>query len=149
MAIVLPQYPGQIWDGLSENVWRTSRLDDLEPDPNDWNQIVAEMLSTQVIVSGVQATLSAGSANTVLFTNADANGVAWKNLNVNSYNFLLNHSAANANLEVKEQWDDLRILPTAFDFAGNNDLFWSIGNPVDQVSPSKRGNSRKVMKPSL
>lgn len=58
------QFPGQVWDGLSRNESRTDILDSIEPNPEDWNQIVAEMIATQVLVTtldGVASLLADGS----------------------------------------------------------------------------------------
>jgi len=121
MAIVLAQYPGDIWDGLSENVWRRTRLDDLGPDPHDWNQIVAEMLSTQIVAAGHTNIFASGNANQLLGTNDDANGTEWKTIVVNVDYLTLTHNGANIEIGMVDQWDDIRILPTLFDFAGAND----------------------------
>ena len=45
MSINDPQYPGQVWDGLGPN--RLNREQDASPDFEDWDQIVAELISTQ------------------------------------------------------------------------------------------------------
>lgn len=45
-----PTFPDVIWDGLSSNTWRQSRADRLDPNPDDWDQIVSEMLEVQRVV---------------------------------------------------------------------------------------------------
>ena len=53
MAKEVAKFPGEIWDGLSRNESRTDILDSIEPNPEDWNQIVAEMIAVQTeVVSG-------------------------------------------------------------------------------------------------
>lgn len=53
MAKEVAKFPGEIWDGLSRNESRTDILDSIEPNPEDWNQIVAEMIATQTeVLSG-------------------------------------------------------------------------------------------------
>lgn len=55
MSINIPQFPTDIWDGLSPNTQRASRLITAAPDPEDWDQITAEMIATQeaLIASGL------------------------------------------------------------------------------------------------
>jgi len=53
MPYVSPQYPDRIWDGLTPNEQRITRSQRLDPDPSDWDQIVAEMISTQTVLNGV------------------------------------------------------------------------------------------------
>jgi len=47
MANELPDYPEKIWDGLSQNEQRESRLDDIEPNPEDWAKMVSELIAIQ------------------------------------------------------------------------------------------------------
>lgn len=44
MSIRKPHYPIQIWNGLTENPWRMTRNDQVNPDFNDWDQIAAEVI---------------------------------------------------------------------------------------------------------
>jgi hypothetical protein len=47
MGYTAAQYPGRIWDGDTNNPWRTSRADNLDPETNDWDRVVAEVIATQ------------------------------------------------------------------------------------------------------
>ena len=47
MGWVTPDFPNNIWDGLSPNTTRTSRSDNIDPNQQDWDQIVAELIATQ------------------------------------------------------------------------------------------------------
>ncbi len=46
MSINEPQYPTSVWDGLSPK--RNSRQSDRHPVYEDWDQVVAEVISTQI-----------------------------------------------------------------------------------------------------
>lgn len=64
MSVEVAKFPGEVWDGLSRNESRTDIIDCIEPNPTDWNQIVAEMIATQVVVaslSGVSSLLADGT----------------------------------------------------------------------------------------
>jgi len=56
-----PTFPDVIWDGLSSNTWRQSRADHLDPNPDDWDQIVSEMLEVQRVVIELQNTVASGT----------------------------------------------------------------------------------------
>ena len=56
MPVVPAQYPAHVWDGLSRNSWRHTRLDQDDPDFNDWDQIAAEIIATQEHLDDVAAT---------------------------------------------------------------------------------------------
>ncbi len=47
MPYVTPKYPSQIWDGLTPNEERINRSQRLDPNPDDWDQIVAEVIAVQ------------------------------------------------------------------------------------------------------
>lgn len=47
MALVPASFPGELWDGLSDNPFRTSRTDNLDPDPRDWDRVAAEVIAVQ------------------------------------------------------------------------------------------------------
>lgn len=47
MGLAKPQFPANVWNGLSANTARTSRLDSPEDDTRDWDQIVSEMIAIQ------------------------------------------------------------------------------------------------------
>lgn len=47
MPVVPAQYPDQVWDGKSRNPWRESIHSQVDPDFNDWDQVVAEVRATQ------------------------------------------------------------------------------------------------------
>lgn len=49
MSVNEPMFPSSIWDGLSPE--RSSRLIDRPPTSEDWDQIVAEMIATQLQLS--------------------------------------------------------------------------------------------------
>lgn len=53
MAKEIAKFPGETWDGLSRNEQRETTLDSIEPNPEDWNQIVAEMIAVQVFVAAI------------------------------------------------------------------------------------------------
>jgi photosystem II stability/assembly factor-like uncharacterized protein len=48
-------YPTTIWDGSTDNPWRNSRQDQVDPDFNDWDQISAEVIATQMGLNAVPA----------------------------------------------------------------------------------------------
>lgn len=48
-----PQFPGQIWDGDTNNPWRDGRGDSVTPDSKDWDRVVAEMIATQQVVKNL------------------------------------------------------------------------------------------------
>lgn len=54
MSINEAQFPTTVWDGLSPNTQRVSRLDDTPPRFEDWDQIVAELLATQKYVKDLE-----------------------------------------------------------------------------------------------
>lgn len=47
MSNVIPDYPAAVWDGLSENTQHLDILDDVQPNPQDWAQIVEEVRAVQ------------------------------------------------------------------------------------------------------
>lgn len=47
MSNVQPDYPAAVWDGLSENTQHLDIADDVEPNPQDWAQIVEEVRAVQ------------------------------------------------------------------------------------------------------
>lgn len=53
MAKEIAKFPGSTWDGLSRNEARVDILDSIEPNPEDWNQLVAEMIAVQVFVAAL------------------------------------------------------------------------------------------------
>jgi hypothetical protein len=59
MPYVTPQYPGQIWDGLSPNKERINRAQRLDPNPDDWDQIVAELIAVQQVGQDEGSTFTA------------------------------------------------------------------------------------------
>lgn len=79
MTALVPKFPGEVWDGLSENQLRESLQDDINPNAQDWDRIVTEVISMQTVaatqgeldtVSGDLTTLS-GDVDT-LSTDFDA-----------------------------------------------------------------------------
>ncbi len=56
MPVIPPKYPTQVWDGLTPNSWRRSRNDHVDPDGKDWDQIAAEVISTQEHLDEITAT---------------------------------------------------------------------------------------------
>jgi hypothetical protein len=46
-------FPNRIWDGLTSNTWRSSRNDSIDPQQDDWDRIVAEVIATQEFVFGL------------------------------------------------------------------------------------------------
>lgn len=62
------KFPTTVWDGLSDNPLRISRINNQEPDYRDWDQLVAEVIAMQTrsinfkqvlqfdLVSGAQTT---------------------------------------------------------------------------------------------
>jgi len=53
---VTPRFPGQIWDGDTNNPWRDGRSSSLTPNPKDWDRIVAEVIATQQQVKNLMET---------------------------------------------------------------------------------------------
>ncbi len=47
MSIVDAKFPSHVWDGLSANPKRVTRLDNISPSCEDWDQIVAEMIAVE------------------------------------------------------------------------------------------------------
>lgn len=47
MSVKTPEYPKTIWDGLSDNPSRNSREDDINPDFEDYDRLVAEIIKMQ------------------------------------------------------------------------------------------------------
>lgn len=78
MGVKNPKFPTTTWDGLSENPYRHSRLDDAGPDFRDWDQLVAEMISTQVIVAGLNEAGGASLAVTTTPISGGTNGLILK-----------------------------------------------------------------------
>lgn len=54
MSVNLPQFPAQVWDGLSPT--RPYRSIDRPAEAEDWDQISAELIATQQIVIGMSST---------------------------------------------------------------------------------------------
>lgn len=50
MAKEIPKFPTKIWDGLSRNKSRTDILDNINPNSQDWSQMVAEMIGVQTLL---------------------------------------------------------------------------------------------------
>lgn len=50
MSINVPYYPSSVWDGTTPS--RSGRLDNRAPDYEDWDQLVAEVISLQRYNSG-------------------------------------------------------------------------------------------------
>jgi len=51
------QYPDQVWDGTTPNSERVyGRVQRLDPNPDDWDQIVAEVIATQTKLDAVEVT---------------------------------------------------------------------------------------------
>jgi len=53
MGYVTPDFPNNIWDGLSPNSFRTSRAVTIDPSAFDWDQIVAEVISAQEAITNL------------------------------------------------------------------------------------------------
>ena len=51
MAKERASFPLRIWNGLSRNSQRTSVLDEIEPNPEDWSKMVSEVIQTQVFIA--------------------------------------------------------------------------------------------------
>lgn len=51
MSVNQPNFPTTVWDGLSPD--RSSRLIDSPPSNEDWDQMVAELISVQTVVAGL------------------------------------------------------------------------------------------------
>lgn len=47
MALVDPSYPDNVWDGLSKNIDRNSRLQNVDPDSRDYDQVAAEIIAIE------------------------------------------------------------------------------------------------------
>ena len=47
MSIKVAQFPGQVYDGITPN--HPSREDDKEPNFDDYDQLVAEIIATQIV----------------------------------------------------------------------------------------------------
>lgn len=50
MTVVTPTFPAIVWDGLSDNKQRASRQDSINPNSEDWDRIVAELIATQDVL---------------------------------------------------------------------------------------------------
>ena len=59
MSAKHPEYPN--WDGLSANTARATRAADKEPNFQDWDQIVAEILAHQAAIQAVEGGLGDGA----------------------------------------------------------------------------------------
>jgi len=53
MGKEIADFPTTVWNGLSRNEQRVTVLDDIEPNPEDWNKMVAELIATQVEVAAL------------------------------------------------------------------------------------------------
>ena len=53
MGYVTPDFPNNIWDGLSPNSFRTSRADTVDPSAFDWDQVVAEVIAAQEAITNL------------------------------------------------------------------------------------------------
>lgn len=69
MAELVPLFPLEVWDGLSENTLRVSLQDNINPNSQDWDRIVTEVVSMQETVA-TQEDLDA--FNDVTLENSDA-----------------------------------------------------------------------------
>jgi hypothetical protein len=56
MGFVRPAFPEQVWDGLSANPTRIDRNVNDEPNSQDWDRIISELLAVQSYVLGLPTT---------------------------------------------------------------------------------------------
>ena len=54
---VTSQYPLKMWDGLTPNLQRSTRDLQLDPNCNDWDQVVVEVIATQQRIEQLSAVL--------------------------------------------------------------------------------------------
>lgn len=47
MSLVPASFPATLWDGMTGNNFRTSRADVINPDSEDWDRIVSEVIAVQ------------------------------------------------------------------------------------------------------
>lgn len=66
MAKETASYPLKIWDGLSRNSQRVFLLDEIEPNPEDWNKLVSEVIQMQTH-SGTGPIVSVVDGPTIIF----------------------------------------------------------------------------------
>ena len=79
---VTPSYPGEVWDGSSRNPDRTARADYLEPNADDWDRVVAEVIATQEKVHSLEA------------EGVDVHGLVWKGAWSNSTAYAVNDAVS-------------------------------------------------------
>jgi hypothetical protein len=48
MTVPKPTFPNAVWDGTTDNPWRNSY--DCDPNSDDWNRVVSELIETQRVV---------------------------------------------------------------------------------------------------
>lgn len=115
MAKEIADFPGQIWDGLSRNEQRTNTLDNIEPNPEDWNKIVAEMIETQTYITN-----NLGSSDVVALL-ADGSNAS---------------TGVQKFTSVYQDWVDVTFgSPTNFDLSlGNKQRVTLTGNPNLTIS---------------
>ena len=53
MSVKVAQFPGQVYDGITPN--HPSREDDINPNFDDYDQLVAELIATQIEIASVSA----------------------------------------------------------------------------------------------
>lgn len=53
MAYTPPVFPARVWDGDTPSPWRHGIQDFKQPDPHDWDKIVAEVIATQTEVKRI------------------------------------------------------------------------------------------------
>lgn len=91
--IVKPDYPDSVWNGLSANENRLSREENHAPEHEDWDQIVAEVISMQEAlaagVSGYDLKTVIGNENVYNTTMTNIDDLLF-DLEVGSYVFELN-----------------------------------------------------------
>jgi hypothetical protein len=59
LAVNKPQFPENIWDGLSDNPYRSSRNVNIDPTSDDYDRIAAELIATQEKVRELESLMGA------------------------------------------------------------------------------------------
>ena len=79
---VTSSYPNEVWDGSSRNPDRTARADYLEPNADDWDRVVAEVIATQEKVHSLET------------EGVDVHGLIWKGAWSNTTAYAVNDAVS-------------------------------------------------------
>ena len=79
---VTSSYPNEVWDGSSRNPDRAARADYLEPNADDWDRVVAEVIATQEKVHSLET------------EGVDVHGLIWKGAWSNTTAYAVNDAVS-------------------------------------------------------